>query len=178
MISMAEFLLREEIVFVWEKQTLVKSLEIGDETWGQSQNNPGEELTAGRLAVWVGEGWRRDGGWKKAGGCLQMGAGSSAVKESWENPPGEGWAESLRVGMPGVHWETVFPLLLYGVCSIHKLLCCFLEFEQWTALYIWTPRGRTSELGLSWALQQLRGLLKSWKGHGMGARPGSSRPRG
>lgn len=38
---------------LWEKQTLVKSLEIGDETRGQSQNNPGEELTAGSLSGWV-----------------------------------------------------------------------------------------------------------------------------
>lgn len=126
------------------------------------------------LGGWgVEERWRLDEGW----GIPADGGWSSAVEESWENPPGEGWAERLRVGMPRVHWETVFPLLLYGVCSIHKLLCCFLEFEQWAALYIWTPRGRTSELGLSWALQHLGGLLKSWKGHGMGARPGSSRPQ-
>lgn len=79
----------------------------------------------------------------KARGCREEEAGTSTVEESWKDPPGKGWAERLRAGMPTVHLEIVFSFLLQGVCSPHKLLCCFLEFEQWAVLYTWTPRGET-----------------------------------
>lgn len=89
---MAEFLLSEEIVFGKSKQTPVKSLEIGEEICGQSQNNPGEQLTASSLSGWVRGGGEMDALGSKAGGCLEMEAGTSVVEQSWWGPPppGEG----------------------------------------------------------------------------------------
>ena len=175
-LSMAEFRLRKEIVLVKNSHIPVKSLEVGDETWVQSLTTQESHLQqVHSLGGWgVEDKWSS---WEEGWGCLETRVGSSAVEESWKDPPGKVWAESLRLGMPVIHLEAIFFLLLWRVHSVHKLLCDFLEFEQGPCCTLDppSPKEEAQSWSWSWACQSPGGLLKSWKGHGMGARPGSSR---
>lgn len=115
----------------------------------------------------MGDKWSsREEGW----GCLEIGVGSSAVEESWKDPPGEVWTESLRVGMPVVHLETVFSRLLWGVWYVPKLLKFTSRIWARALLYTlsWLPPTPRKKLRAGGDLEPISPLGVYWSlGKGM-----------